>query len=396
MKHIRKKSICLLAALAIAGGCVGCSGNPPATPTGQGTTATEPTVNQYKDPSATHFYEEVREGFLVDAEVIAPAGNNPCQSYYAEPLWFDATQMEAFLKANGDTFVSGADDENAFYIMYNVECGSGSTIYYEKVHNHPGTRLIYRNREAYHYYSEYFVIPSLGVDGNPFEHVPTNYFLDKKDFSFATAEQAEQEVRQALAALGLSGELSTYLTLYIDHETMAQVGQMLATDEEYSPIGPIGESRPNNGFDLKDDWSEADDAYAFIFTVDIDGIPLAYKDWHGETASYIGCSVEVCYTASGIVYLNIRSPWDIKEPAGDPVTLVTAGAAVETVKQTLVNVLTYRDVVIEQASLEYHYIQDGTRWQLIPVWIVKSSYESWDGGRAYMDSMINAVTGQEI
>ena len=88
MKKIWKKWLCLLTVLGIVCGCAGCAGNVPdptdgsTDPSGvDPTTPPETTLSQYQDPNATHLYEEVREGFLVDAEVVGPAENIPRECY---------------------------------------------------------------------------------------------------------------------------------------------------------------------------------------------------------------------------------------------------------------------------------------------------------------------------
>ncbi len=75
-----------------------------------------------------------------------------------------------------------------------------------------------------------------------YEQGPSNYiaelFTEPEDMSFATAEEAEAEVREALETLHL-GELKLNRTWYVSHTRMEQAGEVLQ-GEEWTRMGERG------------------------------------------------------------------------------------------------------------------------------------------------------------
>ena len=74
-----------------------------------------------------------------------------------------------------------------------------------------------------------------------------------------TAAEAEEAIRMALSALGLS-DIVLNRTLYISHDRMAQADELMQTEEWSGSVkgGEISQFQGN-------DWSEADDCYMFEF-----------------------------------------------------------------------------------------------------------------------------------
>lgn len=342
----------------------------------------------------THFYEEVREGFLIDAEVYGmPAGMIPCV-YVAEPQRFTQEDIGSFLESNGDQIVASQNKTTAYYDIYSGTCTSGSEFLYQvDANGHPFSVFQYVNKakslfiQSYPiYYGEetFLTNPAYMVGG---------MLTEQKDLSFASAGQAEQEVREKLAALGL-GELILIRTLYIDYQTMKEVGELVSTDDNYAPIG---DPQKNNGYPVKDNWSAADDAYMFSFVISVNGAPMSYYWDQTETATYSGNEVIVWFTADGIVSLTVTTPWSLTEKDETQGVCVSAGAALTLAKEKLGNVLTYDNLIIEKIALEYYYAQNGNTWSLIPIWLVTASYEmEYSNGRNYEYIRVDATTGLEI
>ena len=219
-------------------------------------------------------------------------------------------------------------------------------------------------------------------------------FTEPKELSFATAEEAEQRVRAVLDALGLL-DLKLLRTLYCDHETLEAAMQRITTHEDYAPLGVKVE---NNGYPVKEAWTEEDDAYVFSFGFSVQGVPMCYRNYEsGRTAWYTGSEVVVWYTKDGIVELNITVPWQVGEAETPPASIVPAQIALEIAKTKFGYELMKRDKRIEEVRLEYHYVQDRDRWLLKPVWAVACSngYDDTDD-RSYSFVHIDAQTGNEL
>lgn len=219
-------------------------------------------------------------------------------------------------------------------------------------------------------------------------------FIEPKAFSFATKAEAEQNVRDALAALGLSN-LKLLRTLYCDHQTLEAAMDRVTTNEDY---GPIGVTVENNGYPIRDDWSEDDDAYMFSFGISVHGVSMSYRyDTSEETAWYTGSNVVVWYTKDGIVSLSVDTPWEVGEVETPPEPIISAQTALEAAKTKFGYNLMDRDKRIEEIRLEYHYIQDRERWLLKPVWAVALSYtDETHFDRYYSFMNIDALTGDEL
>ena len=106
-------------------------------------------------------------------------------------------------------------------------------------------------------------------------------FFEPVELSFATAEEAEAQVREGLATLNL-GELKLNRTLYISHDRMAQAGEILQGDE-WAVLAKGGATAT---FPQWDDWDEGDDCYMFEFFSAADGVPMTYRFWDSGTVSY--------------------------------------------------------------------------------------------------------------
>lgn len=218
-------------------------------------------------------------------------------------------------------------------------------------------------------------------------------FTEPKDFSFASAKDAEKSVRTALDALGVS-DISLLRTLYIDHNTMEEAGKILATDPVYAPIG---EPKENNGYPIRDDWSEADDAYMFSFGISVESTTLSTRFEIRDTASYVGSQIIVWYSANGIDYLSVDMPWKVGAVVQGPEKIISPEEALQVVKNRVGGILTYQNLSYTEPFLEYQYKQAKEKWLLYPVWTVKVSYQVMESSETYYSFIsVEALTGEEI
>ena len=148
----------------------------------------------------------------------------------------------------------------------------------------------YMDQEKYGTYSAYPIYSGEEQYENNTQFNVGWMFAEAKDFSFATAKEAEGAVRAALSVLGVS-DLILLRTLYIDHNIMEAAGKKLATEPQYAPIG---ETKENNGYPIREDWSSADDAYMFSFGISVNGTPLATRFEVRDTSTYGAGTLSDC------------------------------------------------------------------------------------------------------
>lgn len=348
----------------------------------------EPTVT---DP--THIYEEVREDFLIDAEVSGFTGDGTVTIYEATPRLLTEDQINDFLAANSDSITEWTNTYNPERItgytgitaldgkfrhgVYTVGLYPSSLSYYNARNERWGNCHIYGGQQHY--------------DDNA-HYVFAHLFVEPIDFDFATAQEAESEVRELLSILSLD-DLILNRTLYIDHKILAnEVTPILQTEE--------WQSEDKSGFiPTYDDWSEADDGYIFEFFVGVDGCPMLYQSILTDTLPYQGASVEVWYQASGIVALYVQgSPWIIGDSVDTMAHCIPATEALTTARVRLENTRSYTNTVVDKISGQYMYVIDGDRFLLRPVWVVyaKSASIFYPEKSFTKYVVIDAITGDEL
>ena len=349
---------------------------------------TEPTVT---DP--THIYEEVREDFLIDAEVSSFTGDGTVTIYEATPRLLTENQISDFLAANGDSvseWTNTYDPERItgytgitalngkfWHGVYTVGLYPSSLSYYNAQNERWGNCHIYGGQQHY--------------DNNA-HYVFAHLFTEPKDFDFATAQEAEAKIRNMLSILGLD-DLILNRILYIDHEILAnEVTPILQTEE--------WQSGDKSGFvPTYDDWSEADDGYIFEFFVGVDGCPLLYQSPMTDTLPYHGASVRVWYQASGIVDLVVDgSPWTVGNSVETMAHCIPATEALATARVRLENTRSYTNTIIDKISGQYMYVIAGDRFLLRPVWVIyaKSTSIFYTEKSFSQYVIIDAITGDEL
>lgn len=403
-KRNLRKMIALLAIAACLTGCTGVS-HEPQNQTAMDTTAQEEPLlskNSYQEQPVsmepTRIVESVNENLRIDAAVLGSPANGKAGIYTGAPKIFTKGEIEAFVEHCGGSITSVKESDDGDMMYYNGTCSNGYRFAYmrglEGVNHHPYAEFNYSNPERSRIYYEYPIYYSEYHYLTNSQNMVGNMFAESKDFSFATEAEAEAAVREALNILGLP-ELFLLRTLYIDHSTMGKVGQILATDERFAPITGAKE---NNGYTLRDDWSEDDDAYMFSFGISVSGTPMSYLfDDCAVTATYCGSEVIVWYTKYGITYMTVNTPWTLGAEESAPESIVSAQTAMEAVKEKYGYDLALQDKRVEEIRLLYLYIQDRDRWLLRPAWVARISYGSAYSDDHYYTSMyIDAFTGKEF
>lgn len=339
----------------------------------------------------THFYEQVDEDFLIDAEVSAfPKGTIP-KVYDGTMQSFTEEQINAFLAANHDAPVEWNSSEvvlTRYYGASTLKGGSASASEATDIGKLFPATFSYSLPQAY-WWQQYHIYEGQQHYDTSSNYVFAHMFTEPRDFRFATAQEAEERVRAAVSELGFENMVLNR-TLYVDHEILSEI----------TPILQLPEMQPLKGGSniTKDDWTEADDGYIFEFFPTIDGVPMVYATLFYDTYTYCGASIDVWYQNNGIVYLSILdscpTPGAVVE---EPERILSAAEALSTAKEKLENILTYKDIVITKVSAEYFYVHDGDRVLLRPVWVVYAEYADTllpeYKSRSYI--VIDAITGIE-
>ena len=393
MKLWKKKQVAALS-LAVLMALPGCQTPDPGT-SGSGTS--DPSAQQVEaaatDP--THIYEEVGESFLIDAEISGPPEGVVPKVYRGHYKSFSKEEVDAFLEQVGDSVAEIRSDgiEGKDY-CYSGACTSGgsfstcanadgttttSDFSYNRIKNKIDEYPIYIDQDDY----------------NDSKEIRLAYlFEEPTDMACGTAAEAEEAIRMALSALGLS-DIVLNRTLYISHDRMAQADELMQTEEWSGSVkgGEISQFQGN-------DWSEADDCYMFEFFCGIDGIPLSYQSWKRETTTYCGNYITAWYDTDGLLSVGVYYPWVADEVAEEPDQVISAEEALQVVQNKIGNVITGQNQELQSLTLRYLYRQDGDAWLLIPVWEAVIHQASKDPDSWVPESCtyvtVDAITGKEI
>lgn len=239
--------------------------------------------------------------------------------------------------------------------------------------------------------------------------LPEEYLQDT-DFSFATRQQAFEEIRKTLQPAG-SEIADEYQCYTVPHTLLAEEEKKMLEDEALIKLPEaFGE------------WTEEQDCYYFELAASIDGYPVtryAHGESDGEATNgeYVsGFANDVIYSKDGIIHSAIRT-LSQEEPSQSGLPLITAEQALETVKEYYEEMGTtisaygkeeIRGVYLEMLPLR----QDGKldSYKLVPAW----RFDVWGVNPAAVETegtdigeqappqqqerplFINALTGERI
>lgn len=333
----------------------------------------------------THFYEQVREDFRIDAEVVPFPAGVP-KVYEGIRYDFPREDIDAFLTASGDSLTEWEFTTYAMIQYFSGSTASGGGLLVALGNNLYPSSLSYNHPHA-DWWGNYHIYAGQNHYDTGAEFVFADRFMEPKDFAFATAREAEDAVRAALSSFGFR-DLILNRALYVDHAVMPEITEELKKPE-WSELKP----QP-----VKEEWTAEEDGYIFEFFLPVDGAPLFYGSVSKDTYNYNGASIVVWYQEAGIVWLEVRHPFFPGEVAEAPEKIISAAQALDIARTKLANILTYQDVVISKVSGEYIYVHNNGSFLLRPVWIVYADY-SYTLHPEYRNRefvILDAVTGEEI
>lgn len=145
--------------------------------------------------------------------------------YEAEPQHFSDEDINRFLSHCGDSVASSQKDTGDAHMKYSGTTNKGKeSLSLKSTGYHPHEVFQYVDEERYAIYREYPIYAGEEAYETNAQYSVGWMFTEPKDFSFATAEEAEKSVRTALAALGVT-DITLLRTQYIDHNTMEAAGK---------------------------------------------------------------------------------------------------------------------------------------------------------------------------
>lgn len=206
------------------------------------------------------------------------------------------------------------------------------------------------------------------------------YELDK-DLEFASRQDAFEDIRQALTAMGI--DIEEQYTCYVLEHSMLQ-------SEEYAMDinGNVDQAV------YKDSWTKDDDSYYFAINQKYDDTP-AYHVFYDNfpLAADENAPIQVLYNKNGIQFLQLEKVFAFtdQESNYDLKSFEKIAEVIETKYGMLLDDSTYS---VNQATLYYmeNKVND-ERYEVIPVWIFNT--EDKETGKTLQD-IVNAETGKEI
>jgi len=342
------------------------------------------------DVSASTLPSQYIESKEDDANIYVPIIGYPADGgacvFTAVPKQFTSEQIHAFLTECDDKIISCEKRTIDGKTRFDAICDSGNELLYiSNSQYHPVSAFQYINQDKF---EKYFCFPIYYSESSYLTNAAFTIgrmFTEPKEFSFASEAEAEQKVRSALAKLGLT-ELELLRTLYIDHQTMEKVGEILTSN--------VGSADKSN---LPGEWLDTDDAYLFSFALSVHGIPISFYSSMRDTATYSGSNIIVWFANEGITFLTVETPWQVEQAENLPSQIISAQTILEKANARFDSNLVYQDKHIEEIRLQYEYFQNRDKWLLKPVWQVSLSYgiDGFDG-RYYDFMRFNAYTGEEL
>lgn len=316
----------------------------------------EPLPELAETPS--HIYREVSETVLIDCEIADGCGGVMPKTYEAQIKRFNDEQIIQFLGWNHKTGITLDEDSNNK--VYHCDDGSFFAINNDYVDSSPHIGNFHCNLEYLR--DTFWPFPFTGGTAareNGLVNMDS-LFMTPVDMPFATAQEAEQQVRYGLSLLGVDN-LRLEETLYIPHERMADMTELMQQEPWSEYV------RPDYIFP-EHKWTELDDCYRFEFRLTLDGMDMSYRDKATATFSYVGAYILVYYTPSGIIQMNFSGVMEPIREMEDMTSTVSAERAIEIAAEFFENRISESLRTVISAEVVYSYRQDGERWLLCPVW----------------------------
>lgn len=347
-------------------------------------------------PSQTktiHVEKTLEENLRVDLDLTIPGSDDDPGTYLAEMPPIDQDSINRFLEAQGDsvTEVTGESTFDGVY-GYNANTKLGEIHWSRRSRENirPYNTMSYCRKTEASVYPHYLQTLQYHDDDD-------SSFLSRfpeKDLPFMTLAQAEQKAIDALALLGIH-DVVFARELCLDHEGMTAYVQSLGSrinDKEG------GTSEDFSGVTF----GEEVDAYTFTMIFEKDGVRTTRVHFVNTTLQYDGTEIRMTITADGIVDFIMNFPYNFGARLATEATRADPEAILAVVEAGAMDTLSPHERVIESMQLEYLHWQDGDRWILKPVWVVRTrtidalTFYNGEKGDTVFFQMFDFATGEEI
>lgn len=311
-------------------------------------------------PNPEHIYEEVDESIIIDADVICPEEGVVPKIYEAEQIEITKENIHKFLELCDDgveTVTVDREMDNRYSYYFQSRKGRKTMMNMGREIDIWHCSFAYNDTEKMQRY-----LPIFGYTRSRDGYAGSgnvSRFKQPKKFSFATVEEAESVVYEALRVL-IPGEIRLQNTYYLNHDTLQQCEQEIQEE--------LGEDFEKIMTYTPKEWTPADDCYMFSYCCAVDGIFLVESSQERLTYYQQACHIEVYYTAEGITAVYAGGPWKAAGVEEEPKAIMSAKEAMETVKDKLESIYSAQVREVQEIALRYYPIQDKKRWLLIPVW----------------------------
>lgn len=177
------------------------------------------------------------------------------------------------------------------------------------------------------------------------------------DLPFMTREKAAAETRELLAEIGLI-TCDTYEWRLLDAQTLNEQEMIDSMNPEEPPPA---------------DWAQEDNFYYFIFSQEIEGLPLvnSIQLAEGSATTVPQTTTECIYGKNGVVGVNLQNFYTKTGVKDADVAIISLEQALEQIKNKYNNLISDEPYVIERISLEYfpqYEDETQTGYILSPVW----------------------------
>ncbi len=383
MKKSVSKRMFALSALMSAGilltGCSGTAAEPSeSTQMGSSTEAVKGSIGG-PESGTNHISEKVSDMLVIDADVVLP--KEQVYSVYA-------LTRQAFAREDLDVFFGGAEAVVTVHPEW-VGAYSAKTEEGGYFSTDPYGNFTYAKDEERDDYIVYLVESAYYNAGSCSfrkEEIP--------DLSFLSAENAISMGKERIKEL--TGQDSEVLAAYALNREI-----LTGLEEEYRQTQKYREDAHRGKETTMDDWSDTDEIYYMEYELTKDGLPI----YSGINEPGISMAVETFWTAEtritmlldkdGIRYIAGRGGIFDASPEAEAQTIISAEAALESVKEIYGNTILSSQATISRIWMEYVVVPDWEekeQYKLAPYWCVQIDSPSGNSSA----ERINAITGGNL
>lgn len=342
-----------------------------------GTTGCFPTGEKI-DKNSVSNEEETIENFSIDIPKSESKSYNTEYSPINASLkkWDDNLLKEIFL--NGASVLN----TNEFEANYNAdelhifhELDNGAYISYEN-----GT-LHYSDLNINNLYSYSFLATSPTWNGITSRDI-NKYFKDE-ELESLDRDTTLEEMQNIVNKLGLTDISEPEI-----YAMSAESANKITVD--YKLTYKDGSEMPK--------WTEEQEAYFFIYSLEYDDIPVSKFDSYNEstTNSMEGSSIMGIINQDGLVYFNCKMIYQPESEITDKKAICSEETATQAVKNKYKNLILQNPISVIDCNLFYvsDDIEFGKSYILKPMWAF-TTVETVDDEEYYSVLLIDAYTGQE-